>query len=341
MFGRRTMRLVPAFVFALLFVTTMPAWAQTRAAPEHYSKDESHVIRAEGNYSLIAQIKDHFDFFEKEVVEVSGTVTARAPGEKGWYMLRDAFGHEIVIHTQESETLPVGQAASIRGTLRSRGSSPYIDKFLDDSKVPPTNADGMMSPLLLVLGAAALVLIVIIIILLLMFGRSDKRSGTGASVTPDLTPQPGVTPSDGDAQPTTYATTKISKDSATTIAQPNPFATVKHRPGSFTIVSGSSDGNGKSIQLYGDVTTIGRGDGAGDPLTHIGFAEDMRAISHNQAVVQYDGNERAFYLTNKADPIAKNATVVNGEQLGAEQRCRLNHGDVVTMGTVELKFSAS
>jgi len=175
----------------------------------------------------------------------------------------------------------------------------------------------------LLLGLAALAVLVGLVALTWGRGRSRSRVHRGpARVEPPLS-QPGVEPQ-----------RSSRSDTQVTIPMP-PEGTLKLLPGRFQIVSGADQI--REFRLYrpkGSTeveTTIGRA--PGDALTHVQLKS--RTVSSKQAKLIYSAN--GYTLLNLA---TVNPTERNGTAMAAGETAPLGDGDRITMGEVQLVYSA-
>lgn len=86
----------------------------------------------------------------------------------------------------------------------------------------------------------------------------------------------------------------------------------------------STENPPQAFQLSDNETTIGRS-------SHAAICIRLRDVSRLHAVVTFDGEY--FYLSNRS---GRSTTLMNRRVLTADRRLR--HGDIVTIGTVELVF---
>jgi hypothetical protein len=186
---------------------------------------------------------------------------------------------------------------------------------------------------------------------ILLWRYSRRRSATGATarlpaklpvgapVREAAGPRPAQDTEAPSLQQPMPETAKLHQEEVTlSMRRPSTIrqgadSTLKMMPGYFEVLSGTA--KGRRVHIYSSETTIGRGRGGPG---HIGFDPEERSVSRSQAKLRYDPPARAFRLVNQADPLAKNSTVINGQELGQDDMVELKEGVRVRFGEIELEF---
>jgi hypothetical protein len=117
-----------------------------------------------------------------------------------------------------------------------------------------------------------------------------------------------------------------------------PKGTLKLLPGRFEVIEG--DTKLKEIRLFRPLNKTDLeytfGSGNGEAYQHIQLSHNT--VSSQQAKLFYSANSKKYTIINRADPIEKNATKINGKELQLNESYVLNPNDVITMGIVSLVY---
>jgi hypothetical protein len=353
-------RMVLATVCALLLGSS--SFALGQAAPNPISvwiKDiDENVFRQnpKSNQSLVQAIKDDGDYFRDETVELSGSLTRLIPtpgvSNEVSYDFQDSYGFSIRVkidkrQPRENALLQRhGDGVFIRGVVgvenglavitQPRLGPPWEDQVVVSERTPAP-LSGLMIALIAGAGIVLLVIIVLVIFLL--------RKGSGGQITEIPRGQTQRGADNFGATTKVDLTQKMMPVTSTVISStkrsviPEPAATtVKMLPGFFKILSGTA--KGRRLNIFAPLTTIGRLENSNDErgLNHMGFDYSEQAVSRKQAELMYVSQKNEFILKNLADPVTKNASMVNGLGLGMDKDAILKDGDRIQFGPIELEF---
>lgn len=115
-----------------------------------------------------------------------------------------------------------------------------------------------------------------------------------------------------------------------------PQGTLKVLKGRFEIIDGETEL--KEIRLYSlpnqNAQEFSFGRNAGAPYQHIQIANPT--VSRDQARLLHSNG--TYSLINKADPISKNATKLNGVDMPLNEAKQIKDGDKITMGVVSMVY---
>ena len=329
-------------VIMLVASTAVAADVATQQADKPWRVHEGRICPVPGK-SLLDAIRDNPDvFIDKEVV-VSGHVVAERPWDDPntaayYYKFQDRFGGWLWLRVQDNEDpMRWGNGAQIRAVVyypnRQQGGRPVL-LFKGMDHRPTSGGDqrvlaAWMLPAILALSGAVLVALIVMVGLLV---RQKPNAAYRAQVA--------AASEAVKAQKDLVETTKIeheimlSMSKPSTVVQPTDTdATLKLMPGYFDVLTGTAEG--QRLYIYAEETTMGRGSNG---ACHIGFDPDERSVSRNQAKLRCDTRAGQFHLVNLADPLTKNATIINATEMTMDEDASLEDGDKVRVGAIELAF---
>lgn len=184
----------------------------------------------------------------------------------------------------------------------------------------PEKVEGEVDIYLLILIACVVMVLVVLIALLLRYRAASKAEIDSSSLI-----------------------TVVDKTQKITASVPTDKAiqqgTVKVMPGRFEVEGGQEI---KEIRLFRPrgladhnlKYTFGRREG--DPISHIRLNEPT--VSSRQAEMLFrDGKYVFVNIPDPSDP-DRNASIINGRRMTAQESCVLNEGDVIEMGHVKLIY---
>jgi hypothetical protein len=251
--------------------------------------------------------------YTDQVVSVSGEVVPGpkvALGALQTYYLKDRYLDVIAVKTtgklpelkSEYRVTGVAQwdAATKEGSILEQPASPA------PPPIPPV--DHFLRNLLIGIGAAVVVLIVIAALLM----RRQKSADDAAAPLP-----PSAAVDD-------FKTVKVYK-------------TTKVLPGTLVVMEG-----GKETDIIYLSDQSGRGEieigrDSPDVAGGIRVKDRTNTVSRRQARLVYSADTRDFRVVNLATE-QSNPTTVNGKPLAANESVLLSEGDLVGMGSLEVKF---
>jgi hypothetical protein len=233
-----------------------------------------------------------------------------APHEaEGWKAFVE--GSPIVKPPREETTTVVVQPPS--------GKTTVVGLPLGGESQIPTLQERLQQAAFYV-GSGLVALIVLLIVIRLLWPRSTPQS-------PPPPPPPPPPPAD-----TNQIVVDHTKQMLTVKITPG---TVKFLPGHLEVTAGAAVG--ERIPLCTQRTLIGRKTGdAAKGGGVIELADATCGISSKQAEIYYDG--RAFWLLNLADPVQKNATVVDGRPLGVGEQVGLQENTEIKCCMYTFRF---
>jgi hypothetical protein len=258
------------------------------------------------------------------------------PDKAGSFILKDFFGDTIQIRALPPLP-PIGQHVQVQGlfTVDSGGvslqaltlhilvnSSQRKKSHIGDSILPlwakitgiPVSPQGILAGL----GLALLLGIILGVLVLLLKG--EKRPPLYGEGPTDLLEKGKTIHIDLKSQVLTF---------------PEVGETTKEiLPGFFEISKGLASAKGQKIFIPGRFTQIGREEPEVDKTQGwITFPAEYATVSRHQADLKYEGGK--YYLTNFA---YVNPTTVNDLRLKVGEKIRLEPGDRITFGMIDLTY---
>ena len=171
----------------------------------------------------------------------------------------------------------------------------------------------------LVLGGAAIFLY-----------RRKQKGATGDGAGTSIFPWEETTKTADGSQPAQegvdeYRTVRVYKTSK---VLPGTFVVMENGHETDTVFLSDQSGKGE-IEVGRDSPDVRGG---------IRIKDSTNTLSRHQARIVYTAETREFLLTNLAGT-ESNPTIVNGQELQENQSVVLQSGDMVTMGSVQLRFN--